>query len=73
MNELMKTACPYKFSERSKSDINFDPRITGEAEGVEAETDRKKVMCIQQQQHANLGQKSLSAGTQRNEGWIWCS
>ncbi|KAH1046915.1 hypothetical protein J1N35_037699 [Gossypium stocksii] len=52
MNELMKTACPYKYSEREtdcpykfserEPDIHFDPRITGEAQGVEAETDKKK-------------------------------
>ncbi|TYI61258.1 hypothetical protein E1A91_D10G160400v1 [Gossypium mustelinum] len=42
MNELVKTASPYKFSERETTDIHFDPRITGEAQGVEAETDKKK-------------------------------
>ncbi|KAG8481152.1 hypothetical protein CXB51_025911 [Gossypium anomalum] len=41
MNELVKTACPYKFSER-ETDIHFDPRITGEAQGEEAEPDKKK-------------------------------
>ncbi|KAA3480416.1 ankyrin repeat-containing protein [Gossypium australe] len=68
MNELVKTACPYKFSGR-ETDIHFDPRITGKAQGVEAETDKKKGTCLQQHQHANLGQKSLSAGTQHNEGF----
>ncbi|MBA0871028.1 hypothetical protein Goshw_020330 [Gossypium schwendimanii] len=41
MNELVK-ASPYKFSERETTDIHFDPRITGEAQGVEAETDKKR-------------------------------
>ncbi|KAL1148718.1 hypothetical protein V6Z11_A10G144400 [Gossypium hirsutum] len=47
MNELVKTACPYKFSER-ETDIHFDPRITGEAQGEEAETDKRKGCSIKE-------------------------
>lgn len=72
MAELLERTSLYKYNEGGignakdeKSDIiNFDPRLTGAPEGVEAD----KFMCTEV---ANTGQNSPVSVTKDNQGKPW--